>query len=546
MMDKESEAEIHPLKHDDRKPRVDLENRTEKDRSFKKASRHSRFAQCRTITFFFLLFTCLFVVFIISFIIPCPDRPISQKMWEINYNTAVTYDLMAFQDINEDTVQDVIFLYKNSNSSSSSFNISCTNEGFSTPCAFLAAVSGANGSLLWERPVAQDVAYMECFDQQMMSGPSSSCFIVGKNNSFLAVDSSIGVIQWHLPWYFEVNDSILSPFLIIPDVDNDEVEDLLLFFKSGREVKSYLYSRATGDQVGSMSRLNLEGEVGYIMHVTNSGAYYIIFHSASSLYGYALKGLYEEMTGGKSMFEEDPYWKKMIDNVTHRVPPSLSSGTIRYVMKVPGNTGEDILLVKSDACELLDGQRLISKWILNVSEVVRKPVLGYYKPGELAIVLENGTGVQRKILIVDAASGAVLWSHTLNSFSGTPKSASVKTADRRSAFFFWSSSNRKETVDSQKNLYMFHPIFPDNFLELTNITKNVVAFNVLFEQNYHASYVLLTGPTRQDRPGLVSLSKQKVKENVLNSQVIWLGQARPENEQTIRDRFYELRYKREV
>ncbi|XP_068963848.1 protein FAM234A isoform X2 [Petaurus breviceps papuanus] len=499
MMDKESEAEIHPLKHDDRKPRVDLENRTEKDRSFKKASRHSRFAQCRTITFFFLLFTCLFVVFIISFIIPCPDRPISQKMWEINYNTAVTYDLMAFQDINEDTVQDVIFLYKNSNSSSSSFNISCTNEGFSTPCAFLAAVSGANGSLLWERPVAQDVAYMECFDQQMMSGPSSSCFIVGKNNSFLAVDSSIGVIQWHLPWYFEVNDSILSPFLIIPDVDNDEVEDLLLFFKSGREVKSYLYSRATGDQVGSMSRLNLEGEVGYIMHVTNSGAYYIIFHSASSLYGYALKGLYEEMTGGKSMFEEDPYWKKMIDNVTHRVPPSL-----------------------------------------------RKPVLGYYKPGELAIVLENGTGVQRKILIVDAASGAVLWSHTLNSFSGTPKSASVKTADRRSAFFFWSSSNRKETVDSQKNLYMFHPIFPDNFLELTNITKNVVAFNVLFEQNYHASYVLLTGPTRQDRPGLVSLSKQKVKENVLNSQVIWLGQARPENEQTIRDRFYELRYKREV
>ncbi|XP_036594616.1 protein FAM234A [Trichosurus vulpecula] len=545
MMDKELEAEIHPLKHDDRKPRGSLENRTEKDRSFKKAPHHSRFAHCRTIVFFFLLFTSLFAVFIISFIIPCPDRPISEKMWEINFNTAVTYDFMAFKDINEDTIQDIFFLYKDSNSSSS-FNISCTDEGFSSPCAFLAAVSGANGSLLWERPVAQDVAYMECFNQQMRNGPPSTCFIVGKQNSFLAVDSSIGEILWHLPWHFGVNDSILSPFLKVPDVTGDGIQDLLLFIKSGSKIKSCLYSSTTGDQVASISHLNLEGEVGYIMHITNTGAYYIIFHSASSLYGYPLKDLYEEMTGEINIFEEDPYWKIMIDNVTHRMPPSLSMETIRYLMKVPGDTGEDILLVKSDACELLDGQKLISKWTLNVSEIVRKPVLGYYKPGATAIVLENGAGVQRKILIVDAASGAILWSYPLIAFAGTPKSATVKTADRRSAFFFWSSSNQTETVDSRKNLYMFHPTFPDIFLEFTNVTKNIVAFNMLFEQNHHASYVLLTGPTSQDWPGLVSLSKQKVKENVLDAEVIWLGQARPENEQTIKDRFYELRYKREA
>ncbi|XP_020862216.1 protein FAM234A [Phascolarctos cinereus] len=546
-MDKELEAEIHPLKPDDRKPRGNSESQTEKDGSFKKASHHSRFAQCRTVVFFFLLFTCLFVVFIISFIIPCPDRPISQKMWEINYNTAVTYDFMAFKDINEDTVQDVIFLYKDSNSSSS-FNTSCADEGFSSPCVFLAAVSGANGSLLWEKPVAQDVASMECFDHQTTKGPPppSGCFIVGKYNSFLAVDSSIGEILWKLPLSFGVNTSVLSPFLNIPDVTDDEVQDLLLFVRSGREIKSYLYSSSTGEQVGSVSRLNLEGEVGYIMHVTNTGAYYVIFHSASSLYGYSLKDLYEQMTGGKNKFEEDPYWKIMIDNATHRVPPSLSLGTIRYLMKVPGSTGEDILLVKSDACELLDGQTLISKWTLNASEVVRKPVLGYYKPDAVAIVLENGTGIQRKILIVAATSGAILWSYTLNSFAGTPKPATVKTADRRSAFFFWSSNNQMEPVDSQKNLYMFHPTFPNIFLELTNTTKNIVAFNVLFEQSHHASYVLLTGPTNQGWPGLVSLSKQKVKENVLTAQVVWLGAARRENEQTIKDRFYELRYKKEA
>uniref|UniRef100_A0A4X2JXU0 FAM234A/B beta-propeller domain-containing protein n=1 Tax=Vombatus ursinus TaxID=29139 RepID=A0A4X2JXU0_VOMUR len=509
-MDKELEAEIHPLKHDDKKPQGNLESRTEKDGSFKKASHHSRFAQCHTVIFCFLLFTCLFVVFIISFIIPCPDH---KNLWEINYNTTVTYDFMAFKDINEDTVQDIIFLYKDTNSSNS-FNISCTDEGFSSLCTFLAAVSGANGSLLWEKPVAQEVANMECFDNQTTEGPPppSGCFIVGKYNSFLAVDSSTGEILWKLPSSFGVNTSVLSPFLNIPDVTDDEVQDLLLFLKSGREIKSYLYSSSTGEQVGSVSRLNLEGEVGYIMHVTNTGAYYITFHSASSLYGYSLKDLYEQMTREKKKFEEDPYWKIMIDNATHRIPPSLSQGTIRYLMKVPRRAEEDILLMKSD-------------WTLNACEVLRKPVLGYYKPGALATVLENGTGVQRKILIVDAASGAILWSYTLNSFAGTPKSATVQTADRRSAFFFWSSTNQMETVDSQKNLYVFHLTFPNIFLELTNITKNIVAFNVLFEQNHHASYVLLTGPMNQEWPGLVSLSKQKVKDNVLTAQVIWLAPA---------------------
>ncbi|XP_043834814.1 protein FAM234A isoform X2 [Dromiciops gliroides] len=499
-MDKELEAEIHPLKHDDKKPRGSLESRTEKDGSFKKASRHSRCAQCRTVFFFFSLFTCLFVVFIISFIIPCPDRPFSEKLWTVNFNSA----------------------------------------GFSSPCAFLAALSGANGSLLWERPVAQDVVYMECSETQGMNAPPSSCFITGKHNSFLAVDSSIGEILWNQPWDFGVNVSILSPFLSLPDMAGDGVQDLLLFTKSGREVKSYLYSSSTGDQVGSMSHLNLEEEVvDYIMHTTNSGAYYIIFLSASSLYGFSLKELYEEMTGAKNIFEEDPQWKKMIDNVTHRMPP-LSSGTIRYLANIPGDTGEDILLVTSTGCELFDGQKLRSKWTLNASEVVRKPVLGYYKPGALALVLENGTDAQRKILIVDATSGAILWSHTLSSFAGTPKSATVQTADRRSAFFFWGNSNQTET------LYMFHPTFPDILLELTSITKNIVAFNVLFEQHHHASYVLLTGPTSQDWPGPVSLSKQKVKENILSAQVIWLGQASLENDQSIKNRFYELRYKRKA
>ncbi|XP_074053120.1 protein FAM234A [Macrotis lagotis] len=542
MMDKELEAEIHPLKQDDAAPQELSETQTEKDGSFKKAPHHSWCIQCRTIIFFFLLFTCLFVVFIISFIIPCVEQPVSQKMWNINYDAAVTYDFMPIRDINNNTIQDITFLYKDYNSSS--LSVSCAEKGFSAPCTFLVAVSSSDGSLLWERPVAQDVAYMECPDPQGKESPLS-CFIVEKDNSLLSVDSSIGEILWNKTWVFGHKATILSPFLSIPDVTGDEVKNLFLFTQMGNEITTYIFSSSTGDQVGSLSNINLEGKVGYIMHITNTGAYYIIFHSASSLYGYSLKELYEKITGRKNVFEEDPHWKEMIDSVTHRLPPSLSSGAIRYLMNVPGNTGNDILLVKSDACELLNGQEFISKWTLSASEVMRKPVLGYYKPDALTVVLENGSGVQRKILIVDVTSGAVLWNHTLTAFEGTPKSVTIRTADQHSAFFFWGSSNQTETVDSQKNLYMFHPTFPDILLELTNITKNIVAFNVLLEQNQHASYVLLTGPTSEDTPGLMSLSKQKVKENILNARVVWLGQARPESDQTIKNWFYELRYKRE-
>uniref|UniRef100_A0A5F8H3K6 Family with sequence similarity 234 member A n=1 Tax=Monodelphis domestica TaxID=13616 RepID=A0A5F8H3K6_MONDO len=503
MMDKELEAEIHPLKHDDKVPQSNLKNQTEKDGSFKKASRHSRFAQCRTMFFFFSLFTCLFVVFIISFIIPCPDRPVSQKTWKINYDKAVTYDFLVFKDINKDRVQDVLFLHKDDNSNND-FNISCIDEGFSSPCTFLAAVSGTNGSLIWDRPVAQDIAFIECVDSQEMDELLWCCFIVGKPGSLTAVDFYTGETLWNQSYTFGGNASVLYPFLNIPDVNDDEIQDLLFFTKSGRQIQIYLISGGTGDQVGSTHSLNLEGEVGYIMHVTKIGAYYVIFHSASSLYGYSLKELYEEITGKKSIFEEDPYLKKIINNVTHRMSPFH-----------------------------------------------RKPVFGYYKPDALAVVLENGTDDQRKIWIVDVASGALLWSLSLSLVPRSLKTATMQTADRRSVFFFWGSSNltgpnQMETVNFQQILYLFHPTLPDNLLEIANTTENIAAFNVLiFEESHHASYVLLTGPTNQDQPGQVTLSKQKVKENILNSKVIWLIKEKSDSDQIIKDRFYELRYRRE-
>lgn len=65
--------------------------------------------------------------------------------------------------------------------------------GFSSPCSFMAAVSGANGSILWERPIAQDGALVLCgVPQPRDSGASSACILMGRPGSLIAVDLLTG------------------------------------------------------------------------------------------------------------------------------------------------------------------------------------------------------------------------------------------------------------------------------------------------------------------------------------------------------------------
>lgn len=236
MESKDLEAEIHPLKNEDGKLQENLENPAKKEDHLKSTPVRSRLSGCRTAVFFLSLFICLLVVFVISFIIPCPDRPASQT-WRLDYNTAVTYDFLATEDINRDKVQDVLFLYQTTNGSNGA-NQSCADEGFSLPCTFVAAVSGANGSVLWERPAAQDAALVQCaIPQPRDSGASSACILVGRPGPFIAVDSFTGQTLWNRPSSLGRNASILSPLLQVPDLDADGAPDLLVLAQEGKEVQ---------------------------------------------------------------------------------------------------------------------------------------------------------------------------------------------------------------------------------------------------------------------------------------------------------------------
>uniref|UniRef100_A0A8C0IB96 Family with sequence similarity 234 member A n=1 Tax=Bubo bubo TaxID=30461 RepID=A0A8C0IB96_BUBBB len=510
MDNKDSEAEIHPLKTEDVKAQENHENSVERRIVSKQSSRLSRLSRWRTAAFFISLFLCLIIVFAFSFIIPCPERPVSERTWFRNYDNAVAYQFLAIEDVNEDKVQDVIFAFKASNSSSS-FNRSCLDEGLPSPCAFVAAVSGTNGRALWERPAAEEIEWMECDIKQLGEAAVPGCLVVGKPVSLTTVALRTG--EWGSS-DFGANYTVLTPVSVIPDVDSDGVQDLIIFIATGDKVchSEAMINPVAGPQgMAGMLFISIlvqsKGRITYLLH-------YCFLCAENSLYAYSLKDLYSAATGMEiklPSLKQDPQWEKNIDHTTHRLS-LLSSGDIRYLAKIPGQSRENILVVNSEMATLINAQNLQTLWTLNTSPL-------WY----------NG-------------SGAVQWDLKLNSRAKSPGPATLSTADHRSAFLIWGEYQvpGNETVSS---LYLFHPSYTNVLLELRNSTDQIIAFNAtLFERSRHACYVLLRGPPPSEEPGPVSLMKRKLKEDVSESRVIWLSQVAVDSEQYIRDRLYRMRF----
>ncbi|XP_026715200.1 protein FAM234A [Athene cunicularia] len=548
MDNKDSEAEIHPLKTEDAKAQENHENSVERRIIIKQSSRLSRLSRWRTAAFFISLFLCLIIVFAFSFIIPCPERPVSERTWFRNYDSAVAYQFLAIEDVNEDKVQDVLFAFKASNSSSS-FNRSCLDEGLPSPCAFVAAVSGTNGRALWERPAAEEIEWMECDIKQLGEAEVPGCLVMGKPVSLTTVALRTGEVLWRQSSDFGANYTVLTPVAVIPDVDSDGVQDLIIFIATGDKIKTFIHSGKDGRQIGSAGSLNVDGKARYVRLNLDSSSYFL-FYTENSLYAYSLKDLYSAATGMEIKLPslgQDSQWEKNIDHTTHRLS-LLSSGDIRYLAKIPGRSRENILVVKSEMATLINAQNLQTLWTLNTSRVVSEPLLGYYKPDVLGIVLETEIGPNmKKVMIVESGSGAVQWDLKLNSRAESPGPATLSTADHRSAFLLWGDyqvpGNETRSRAPLQKLYLFHPSYTNVLLELRNSTDQIIAFNAtLFERSRHACYVLLRGPRPSEEAGPVSLMKRKLKEDVSESRVVWLSRGAADSEQYIRDRLYRMRF----
>uniref|UniRef100_U3JNF1 Family with sequence similarity 234 member A n=1 Tax=Ficedula albicollis TaxID=59894 RepID=U3JNF1_FICAL len=502
MDNKDSEAEIHPLKTEDVKAQENHEHFVE--RRIVKSSGLSRLSRWRTAAFFISLFLCLIIVFAFSFIIPCPERPVSERTWFQYYNNAVPYPFLAIEDVNEDRVQDVLFAIKSSNGSSS-FNTSCLDEGLPSPCAFVAAVSGTNGSVLWESPAARDLQWLECGIQQLGTAAAPGCLVVEKPLSLTALDLRTGEVLWRQSHDFGANYTLLTPLSVIPDIDEDGVQDLIILTAERGQVKVFIHSGINGQQIGTTGSLSMDGNARYVRLSLHS-SFYFLFYTENSLYAYSLRDLCSAAVGVEvklSDFQLDSHWEKHIEHATHRL-------------------------------ELLS--------------LLSEPLLGYYKPDDHGIVLESEIGPNRKkIMIVESESGAVQWELKLNSRAGSPGPATLPTADHRSAFLMWGDyqepGNETRHRAPLQKLYLFHPSYTNVLLELRNSTDQISAFTAaLFERSRHACYVLLRGPRPGQGPGPVSVMKRKLKEDISVSRVIWLRHMAGDDEQHIRDRLYRMRF----
>uniref|UniRef100_A0A8C3N5T1 FAM234A/B beta-propeller domain-containing protein n=1 Tax=Geospiza parvula TaxID=87175 RepID=A0A8C3N5T1_GEOPR len=479
MDNKDSEAEIHPLKTEDVKAQENHEHYVE--RRIVKSSGLSRLSRWRTAAFFISLFLCLIIVFAFSFIIPCPERPVSERTWFQYYNNAVPYPFLAIADVSEDKVQDVLFAFKSGNSSR--LNVSCLDEGLPSPCAFIAAVSGRNGSVLWESPAAEEVQWLQCDIQQLGTAAGPGCLVVEKPLSLTAVSLNTGEVLWRQSHGFGANYTVLTPLSVIPDVDNDNVQDLMIFITKEGQVKVFIYSGRTGQQVGSTGSLRVDGTARHVRLQLHSSSSYFLFYTEKSIYAYSLKDLCSTVVGVEvnlPSFQLDSHLEKNIDRATHLLS-LLRFEDIRYLAKVPGHSRDNILVVDSEMAKLISTKDLHTLWTLNVSRVLSEPLLGYYKPDAHGVVLESEIGPNRKkVMIVESESGAVQWELKLNSGPGSPGPATLPTADHRSAFLMWGDfqepGNETRPRAPLQKLYLFHPSYTNVVLELRNSTDQIVAF----------------------------------------------------------------------
>ncbi|KAM3827077.1 protein FAM234A isoform 2-T2 [Vipera latastei] len=522
----EAETEIHLLKAREAPASPGTGARDAEKEAGGGGAQPGRLSQWRTAAFFLSLYLCLGLAFAFSFVIPCPVRPASRTAWSRAYDDAAAYAFLTAGDADGDRVQDVLVAFQagaGSRNTSGAGRGSCSEGGFAPPCAFLAAHSGTNGTTLWERPVGQELLLMDC---SVEHGGSPACLVIGNPASFVLLDLETGQTQWNETAIFGPNSTVLSPLLKIPDIDRDGVPDFLVFAVTGEETKSFFFSGTFGTQKKFSGSLHLPGLIGHFLHITKSGAHYILFYTGS--FCLLAEGAVSHGCGPNKPSPCQPEGRCGLgDGDSSQGPTSALSQFWRHSVR-----DKDI-------------------------RKTREPYFGckisYVGAGEWTtaeFIVDCWCATHPEVTIVEGSSGAIKWEVELLSEMQSPKPASLATADRRSIFLFWGlyQDERNETGSwhgsQQQRLYLFHPSLPTVLLELSNSTEPIVAFEgLLFERSRHACYVLLVGPQVGSSPGRVILSKRKLKEDIFSSHVIWLNQMPQDTDQNVRDYFHRMRFR---
>lgn len=499
----------------------------------------SKLTHWRTAVFFLSLFLCLTVVFAFSFIIPCPVRPQYQISWNRTFNDSVTYDFLAVEDASKDKVMDVLFVLK---SSEGSQNNSCAGEGLPSPCVFIFTVDGTDGESLWERPLEPEFHWAQCgLDKD--SGRGWDC-LVSHADRLTTLDRHKGEVQWQQPQPQGLPSSL--PVLSLPDLDGDKVGDVALVAHSSTQTEVTFLSGKTGSQIGSTVTLDATKTDNHLLYRTKGRSYYLLFEKDSGLFGLALWKVAAQ-AGLKVDLTKDKHWESKASDATGLVH-IFKSERLRKVLKTTERDFGNLLLV-TDAEVLEIGRDLEMLWRHNTSTILSTPSFGHFnKDSVLDVVIEMDAGNKtKKVVILDGASGGVLWDVTIEASPNSPRPASIYTTNFFSVFMFWGlmpPENSSVPETSSRKAYMLHPLYSKVLLESTNVVDHIVAFRAtLLEHGRHAAYFTLTGPGSEGGQGTVILNKRKLKQDVPDSRVVRIGTGGDtETNENIKEAFNRLRF----
>ncbi|KAK7919766.1 hypothetical protein WMY93_011050 [Mugilogobius chulae] len=510
MENSDHSAEGDPLKRED-----GTETGAPASTELKKGCKDLGFAKLthwRTAVFFFSLFLCLTVVFAFSFIIPCPVRPQYLTSWNRTFNETVTYDFLAVEDANNDKVKDVVFVIK----SGEGPNKTCAGEGLPSPCIFVVTVDGTDGETLWEQPLEPELHWAQC-------GLDKIC-LVSHSDKLTAIHKN-GIIQWQQPQ--PGRQPSTPPVLSLPDLDGDEVGDVALLAHDSEKTEVVFLSGKTGSQIGSTVGLDAAKIDHHLFYRTIDGSDYILLEKDTGLFGVALWRVAAK-AGIKVDLTKNQHWEDKVNTTTGLVPIFISA-QVRQALKTTEKDHSNLLLVTSAQVVQVNGDLEIL-WMYNTSSVLGTPSFGHFNnDGILDVVIEKDVGNNtKKVIILDGMSGVVIWEVALQASPNSPQPASIYTSNSFSVFMFWGFVPRETSssaqVSSNHHAYMLHPRYTKVLLESANVVDHIITFKAtLLEHGRHAAYFTLTGPGSEGDEGTVILSKRKLKQDIPESRVIWIG-----------------------
>lgn len=538
MENSEHATEGDPLKREDG---VEA-GRTTSSTELKKGCKDLGFAKLthwRTAVFFFSLFLCLTVVFAFSFVIPCPVRPQYLESWSRNFSDTATYNFLSIEDASKDKVNDVFFVLK---SSTGSLNNSCVGEGLPSPCVFVLAVDGTHGESLWERALEPEFHWTQCgLEKDSFRG--WDC-LVSHSDLLTALDNK-GEVRWKQP-QSGLHSSL--PVLSLPDLDGDKVGDVALVAHKPIQTEVIFLSGKTGSQIGSTVTLDATKTDNHLLYRTKGGSYYVLLEKDSGLFGLALWRIATKAGIEAARLTKDKHWESKASETTGLVHV-YKSDQVKKVLKNAEKERSNLVIVTGTEVAEINGNMEIL-WTYNATSILSTPGFGHFnKDGILDVVIEEGVvNDTKRVIIVDGASGAVLWEVSLQASPNSPRPASIHTTNYFSVFMFWgllpTHTNSSGPVTSDRRAYMLHPLYSKVLLESPNVVDHIIAFKAtLLEHGRHAAYFTLTGPGAEGAEGTVVLTKRKLKQDVPHSRVIRIGSSGDtETDENIKEAFNRLRF----